>query len=775
MSYERKDSRQDWTDFSTSSDDSDAEEYRQRASQLGTSSRETRRASRQSATRRGSGTTARTTGLRALQASKARKVANRARSNTQRRADSNSSDNDSASGEDDTDDTDDGEDDLAGVVGALMTKKKRQRGQQRRHHHHHHHHHHHSSSTGGGYSTVRNPPEHAKSENSELDSDSDSDDGGSTSNVVERKIPIRPSRATNLRHWESKYSMSAAEEEEEAAAAAAEEEEEEAAAAAAEDGNASVSSETSNHQSIDSDDSSPTVRLYQTQTNSQTRPSSDSSDSDSEAGASSDDSDTRRRRLNSSRRRSRQHRNGNTTANTTANTRNQRQRRDSRRRHRQQRRRRSSANQGVSLLAEAMMATVPAIPVATAVIALPVPDHHPIAIHHRRLSSTNTGKFLEFIHRLQEDEWQSSFSPSLALRTILDEMHEYVCQALESLGDCGVTGKEQSALVQALQELRTQPTIWTTKVQHDVEDLLDALSLPRLSGGSSSSGSGSGGGGSGGGRTHGRTRTVEDILADHKVRGGGTASVRKRNNSLVRMQTRELVGDVPPQVGERITAQLTRLGWTEAYSGTVEGVPFQDGRQDTYAVRFDAVGGFRNDVLLDEMVILPAQRLMSRRASLRASLSMSGIGTDTGTVDSGTSGTSGSNGMGGEAQEEQEFGEVQMSLKDFHYRGWVYKQTKSKGWTLRWFVLTPNGTLISCKSEKLKHAKGSRQVRLIARNWSCTVKEGKSIKGHKNIMTILHRDPKHSKTRGFVLSTLSNTAKMDWMNAIKNYIPVTSK
>jgi hypothetical protein len=204
------------------------------------------------------------------------------------------------------------------------------------------------------------------------------------------------------------------------------------------------------------------------------------------------------------------------------------------------------------------------------------------------------------------------------------------------------------------------------------------------------------------------------------------------------------------------------------FEGTVEGPPFNGGRQDTYAVRFDD-GELRDDVRVESMKILPGQRMSMRAGAGNGAGAGAGAG-------NGSATSSAAAAAGGECESGtvHAYGEVQYDANDLHYRGWMYKHKDGLlgGWALRWFVLTPNGTLISCKSDKPKHASGTRRVRLVSRNWTCEVKpENYTMSGHRNIMSIVHRDPK-SKVRGFVLSTLTNQAKTDWTNAMKNYVPI---
>ena len=211
------------------------------------------------------------------------------------------------------------------------------------------------------------------------------------------------------------------------------------------------------------------------------------------------------------------------------------------------------------------------------------------------------------------------------------------------------------------------------------------------------------------------------------------------------------------------TVPLTSLNFSTTLlvkhlTGTVNGTPFQQGRETLsphmYSVKFD--DGEILDVNVHEMKILPGQR-----ASPRGTFTRGEEGDHIATRRSS-------------AGSHATFGEVQFTEEDGYHRGFMYKQTKSKSWTLRYFILTSSGTLISCKSEKPKHQKGTRKVKLIARNWSCKMIKGHTIKGHKNIITIIHRDSK-AKQRGFVLSTLTDKAKNDWVHAMKNYIPVEKK
>ena len=764
----------DRSDYVTSSDDgsSDTEQYRRQASALVKSSSMTRQASRTSARRRASSDD-RTSGLMALkalkkskrQASAAKKTKHikskhsmhsfvDASDDSSSRSSNNSSNSESDS---DYDNRDRGATRKAtkkatqkasrkgtrdGIVAAMMERKSNEKINYR-----------------------HNTTNHSSSSSSSSSSSEDE-----SNRTTRRNRPRRPSRrGTRLQTWESKYSMSG--------------DEAEGQENHSEDGK---DSNPKNQDSSDTDSDSPTLRRYNTDrplANTAPTPANvpvgESSSESSDSNVSSDDSDTVRRRHQTSRRRNRNRRNNTTSSSSSSSSsststhrrksRRSRHRKHRRRESRRQHRRKSSsaeevAGQGNSLFASSMLAflpAVPTVPMAETVVALPIPNNHPILQAEDAASASpppvaHESAFAELIQTLQDNEWMNSFSPTLTLRTVLDEMHDYICQALESTGHCGVTKQEQLVLLQLFQNFSKQSNIWSTKVQHDVDDLLDAMSLPS------------------------KLNQALMQLGGHASGTGGngstlqTTSVNQRNQSIIQNRLRGMVNDVPPQIGERITACLTRLNWTQSYPGTVVGLPFQDGRQDCFAVRFDEVGGLRNDVVLHEMIVLPGQRLESRRASMRAASIRNNSLVRTNSLLSRGEENNQEDTTAKTNPGEHPFGEVCFSDVDFHYRGWVYKQTKSKGWALRWFVLTPNGTFISCKSDKAKHAKGSRQVRLVARNWVCTVKEGKIIKGHKNIMTIVHSNTK-SKTRGFVLSTLSGTSKVDWMNAVKNYIPVNTK
>ena len=124
------------------------------------------------------------------------------------------------------------------------------------------------------------------------------------------------------------------------------------------------------------------------------------------------------------------------------------------------------------------------------------------------------------------------------------------------------------------------------------------------------------------------------------------------------------------------------------------------------------------------------------------------------------------------ATKEDVQGRATTKLFENGYRGYLYKLTKHKKWVLRFFILTPKGELRSCKSDKAKHATGTRSCLLAGVDvFLCINKGDACICGHRNVFTVEHSDPS-SLTRGFTLSAPSADTRQTWIWALSKFVSV---
>ena len=120
-------------------------------------------------------------------------------------------------------------------------------------------------------------------------------------------------------------------------------------------------------------------------------------------------------------------------------------------------------------------------------------------------------------------------------------------------------------------------------------------------------------------------------------------------------------------------------------------------------------------------------------------------------------------------------GRLTMKIFDMGYRGFLYKQTNHGHWALRFFILTPKGELRSCKSDKSKHANGTRTVYLNGvEMFECYHKRDAVVRGHTNIFSVEH-GMAHSLSRGFTLSAPSAENREEWVQALSKFISVKYK
>jgi len=283
---------------------------------------------------------------------------------------------------------------------------------------------------------------------------------------------------------------------------------------------------------------------------------------------------------------------------------------------------------GTNLFAVATASTassVDNIPLATTVIAVPIPANHPIHHHHhhhhhqqqhqqqqqQQSVKTTTGTyrrrslvvqktnetileesdspFSNLIQRLQSN---LGFSPSLTLRSILEEMNEYVSESLASTaGTTGVSFDEQRIFIQALVALRSQESIWTEQVEEDAHELLSIMQFPKdidqallqaLANNSNRNTKKSSKSSSSRNQRRNKRKSISEIILESSTRNNSnrnntttttasrsltlSSNPNKRNSSKLRNAS----NGIPPQVGERVTACLTRLNWTKWFEGTLK-------------------------------------------------------------------------------------------------------------------------------------------------------------------------------------------------------------